>query len=234
MKVIIFCGGLGTRIGNETKKKPKPMIKILGIPILERIMTIFRNNGFKNFILATGYKSKVIEGYFKKKKRGGVEGVQCVYTGLKTNTGGRLLKLKDYINTDENFFVTYGDGLTNQNLKKLLKFHNLKNKVGTITVVRPTARFGVVTIKKNQLVSKFKEKATVNNGWINGGYFVFNKKIFSYIKNNEIFEKQPLERLVRKKQLVAFIHKGIWQCMDTQKDKKILIDLIKKKKFDVK
>jgi glucose-1-phosphate cytidylyltransferase len=229
MKVIIFCGGLGTRISNETQKKPKPMIKILGIPILERIMTIFSNNGFKNFILATGYKSELIERYFKKKKN-----VRCIYTGLKTSTGGRLLKLKDYINTDENFFVTYGDGLTNQNLKKLLKFHKLKNKVGTLTVVRPPARFGAVTIKKNQLVSTFKEKAKVNNGWINGGYFVFNKNIFSYIKNDEVFEKQPLERLVKNKQLAAFKHEGIWQCMDTQKDKKILIDLIKKKKFDVK
>ena len=229
MKVIIFCGGLGTRISNETQKKPKPMIKILGIPILERIMTIFSNNGFKNFILATGYKSELIERYFKKKKN-----VRCIYTGLKTSTGGRLLKLKDYINTDENFFVTYGDGLTNQNLKKLLKFHKLKNKVGTLTVVRPPARFGAVTLKKNQLVSTFKEKAKVNNGWINGGYFVFNKNIFSYIKNDEVFEKQPLERLVKNKQLAAFKHEGIWQCMDTQKDKKILIDLIKKKKFDVK
>jgi glucose-1-phosphate cytidylyltransferase len=226
MKVIIFCGGLGERIGNETKKIPKPMIKILGIPILERIMKIFSNNGFENFILATGYKSELIERYFKNKKN-----VRSVYTGLKTNTGGRLLKLKKYINTDEIFFVTYGDGLTNQNLKKLLKFHKLKNKVGTITVVRPPARFGEVTIKKNQLVSKFQEKPKLNNGWINGGYFVFNKNIFSYIKNNEIFERQPLERLVKKKQLAAFKHKGIWQCMDTQRDRKILINLVKKKKF---
>jgi glucose-1-phosphate cytidylyltransferase len=229
MKVIIFCGGLGTRFGNETKNKPKPLIKILGITILERIMNIFSNYGFKNFILATGYKSKLIERYFKKKKN-----IRCVYTGLKTNTGGRLLKLKKFINSDENFFVTYGDGLTNQNLKKLLKFHKLKNKAGTVTVVRPAARFGLVTIKKNQLVSKFKEKAKMDSGWINGGYFVFNKKIFSFIKKNEMLEKQPIERLVKKKQLAAFIHKGIWQCMDTQKEKEILIDLIKKKKFDSK
>jgi glucose-1-phosphate cytidylyltransferase len=226
MKVIIFCGGLGTRLGNETKKIPKPMIKILGIPILKRIMTIFRNNGFKNFILATGYKSKKIQKYFEN-----IKTVKCVYTGLKTNTGGRLLKLKKYINKDEIFFVTYGDGLTNQNLKKLLKFHKLKNKVGTLTVVRPPARFGEVTINTNKLVSKFQEKPKLNNGWINAGYFVFNKNVFSYIKNNEIFERQPLERLARKKQLAAFIHKGIWQCVDTQRDKKILIDLIKKRKL---
>jgi glucose-1-phosphate cytidylyltransferase len=226
MKVIIFCGGLGTRLGNETKKIPKPMIKILGIPILKRIMTIFRNNVFKNFILATGYKSKKIQKYFEN-----IKTVKCVYTGLKTNTGGRLLKLKKYINKDEIFFVTYGDGLTNQNLKKLLKFHKLKNKVGTLTVVRPPARFGEVTINTNKLVSKFQEKPKLNNGWINAGYFVFNKNVFSYIKNNEIFERQPLERLARKKQLAAFIHKGIWQCVDTQRDKKILIDLIKKRKL---
>jgi glucose-1-phosphate cytidylyltransferase len=226
MKVIIFCGGLGTRIGHETRKVPKPMIKILGIPLLEHIIRIFTNNGFKNFILATGYKSEVIRRYFKKKKN-----VRCVYTGLKTNTGGRLLKIKDYVKRDENFFVTYGDGLTNQDLKKLLKFHKIKNKVGTITVVRPPARFGMVNIKKNHLVSKFKEKGKTNEGWINGGYFVFNKNIFSYIRNNEIFEKQPLERLVKNKQLAAFKHRGIWQCMDTQRDKKILIDLIRKKKL---
>lgn len=227
MKVVIFCGGLGTRIGNETKKIPKPMIKILGIPIIERIIAIFRKNGFENFILATGYKSEIIKKYFNKKKLN----VRCVYTGLNTNTGGRLLKLKKYLNKDEDFFVTYGDGLTNQNLNKLLKFHKKKNKVGTLTIVRPPARFGEVTIKKNQLVSKFQEKSKVNYGWINGGYFIFNKNIFSYIKNNEIFERQPLERLVRKKQLAAFKHEGIWQCMDTQRDKKILIDLVKKKKF---
>lgn len=226
MKVIIFCGGLGTRLGNETIKNPKPMIKILGIPILVRIMSIFQNYGFNNFILATGYKHKKIERFFKKKKN-----IKCVDTGLKTNTGGRLLRLKKYINKNENFFVTYGDGLTNQNLSKLLKFHIQKKKIGTITIVRPPARFGEVNIDKNQLVSKFKEKPKLNNGWINGGFFVFNEKIFSNIKNNEIFEKQPLERLVKKKQLAAFMHKGIWQCMDTQKDKDFLIDLIRKKKL---
>lgn len=226
MKVIIFCGGLGTRFGDDTVKTPKPMIKILGIPILERIMSIFQKYGFNNFILATGYKYKKIERYFRKRKN-----VKCVYTGLKTNTGGRLLKLKKYINKNESFFLTYGDGLTNQNLIKQLKFHNKKKKVGTITIVRPPARFGEVTVKKNQLVSKFKEKPKLNDGWINGGFFIFNENIFSYIKNNEIFEKQPLERLVKKKQLAAFKHNGIWQCMDTQKDKEIIIDLISRKKL---
>ena len=228
MKAIIFCGGLGTRLGIETKRIPKPMVKIQGIPILERIINLFRKFGVKNFILATGYKSKIIENYFKKKKN--IE-VKCVFTGLYTNTGGRLLKLRKYIKKDEIFFVTYGDGLSDQNLKELIKFHISKKKIGTLTVVRPPARFGEVTIDKNRLVSKFQEKPRVNNGWINGGFFIFNKNIFSYIKKNEIFEKKPLERLVKKKQLVAFRHEGLWQCMDTQRDKKILIDLVKKRKF---
>ena len=116
-------------------------------------------------------------------------------------------------------------------MKQLIKFHISKKKIGTLTVVRPPARFGEVTIDKNRLVSKFQEKPRVNNGWINGGFFIFNKNIFSYIKKNEIFEKKPLERLVKKKQLVAFRHEGLWQCMDTQRDKKILIDLVKKRKF---
>ena len=229
MKVIIFCGGLGTRLGIETKKMPKPMVKIGGIPIIERIMNLFFKNGYNDFILATGYKSKVFEQYFKKKKK---FNVKCIFTGLKTNTGGRLMKLKKCIKTNEDFFLTYGDGLSNQNIKKLLKFHKHKKKIGTITVVRPPARFGEVTIKRNELVSKFLEKPTVNNGWINGGFFVFNKNIFTYIKNkNEIFEKEPLQRIVKKKQLSAFKHEGIWQCMDTPRDKKTLVDLVKNKKF---
>lgn len=229
MKVIIFCGGLGTRLGIETKNIPKPMVLIDKIPIVERVMNIFMRYGYDEFILATGYKSFVIEKYFKNKKN---LKVKCVYTGLKTNTGGRLLKLKKYINPNEDFFLTYGDGLSNQNLKKLFSIHKSKKKIGTITIVRPPARFGEVLVKKNDLVSQFKEKPNVNNGWINGGFFVFNAKIFSFIKKkNEIFEKEPLERLVKKKQLLAFKHRGIWQCMDTQRDKKKLVDLIKKKKL---
>lgn len=229
MKVIIFCGGLGTRLGIETKNIPKPMVLIDKIPIVERVMNSFMRYGYDEFILATGYKSFVIEKYFKNKKK---FKVKCVYTGLKTNTGGRLLKLKKYINPNEDFFLTYGDGLSNQNLKKLFSIHKSKKKIGTITIVRPPARFGEVLVKKNDIVSQFKEKPNVNNGWINGGFFVLNEKIFSFIrKKNEIFEKEPLERLVKKKQLLAFKHRGIWQCMDTQRDKKILLDLIKKKKL---
>ncbi len=229
MKVIIFCGGLGTRLGIETKNIPKPMVLIDKIPIVERVMNSFMRYGYDEFILATGYKSFVIEKYFKNKKK---FKVKCVYTGLKTNTGGRLLKLKKYIDPNEDFFLTYGDGLSNQNLKKLFSIHKSKKKIGTITIVRPPARFGEVLVKKNDIVSQFKEKPNVNNGWINGGFFVLNEKIFSFIrKKNEIFEKEPLERLVKKKQLLAFKHRGIWQCMDTQRDKKILLDLIKKKKL---
>lgn len=229
MKVIIFCGGLGTRIGEETKKIPKPMIKINSVPILERIINLFYKYGHNDFILATGYKSKIIENYFNKKKN---YNLQCIYTGLKTNTGGRLLKLKNYIKPGEDFFLTYGDGLSNQNLNNLIKFHKQKKKIGTITVVRPPARFGEVTLRKNSLVSNFEEKPKVRYGWINGGFFIFNQNIFKYLKKkNEVFEKTPLERLVKNKELSAFKHEGIWQCMDTQRDKKIISELVKKNKL---
>lgn len=228
MKVVILCGGLGTRIGIETKKIPKPMIKINGKPIIEHIIKIFLKNGFKEFILATGYKNKVIENYFKKKKYK----INCVYTGLRTNTGGRILKLKKYLINEKNFFVTYGDGISNQNLKKTYRQHIKSFKIGTITVVRPPARFGEVNIDKKKIVKKFKEKPKVENGWINGGFFIFSPKIFSFIKNkNEIFEKYPLERLVKKRQLSAYEHTDLWQCMDTPRDKAAIAKLLKKHNF---
>ena len=151
MKVIIFCGGLGTRLGNETIKNPKPMIKILGIPILVRIMSIFQNYGFNNFILATGYKSKIIEKYYKNKKN-----IKCIFTGKDTMTGGRLLRLKKYFNKNENFLMTYGDGLSNQNINNLLKFHIKHKKIATLTSVKPPARFGEVFIKGSR-VTKFDQ-----------------------------------------------------------------------------
>jgi glucose-1-phosphate cytidylyltransferase len=225
MKIIILCGGLGTRLGLETKMTPKPMVKIGGKPILEHIINIYTKYGFKHFILALGYKGKIIQEYFKNNSN-----IKCVNTGLKSNTGARLYKLKKYFNENENFMLTYGDGLSNQNIKKLLNFHIKHKKIGTITAVRPPARFGEVIIKKKILVDKFQEKPRVSSSWINGGFFVFNYKIFNYINDtNEIFEYGPLVRLVKAKQLTAYKHKGFWQCMDTPRDRKLLDKIIRSK-----
>jgi len=225
MKVVILCGGLGSRLGEETKSLPKPMVKIGGKPIVCHIMDIYKFYGFNDFILATGYKKNVIEKYFKKKRN-----VRCVYTGKKSMTGGRLLRLKKFLCKDENFLLTYGDGLTNQNIKKLYKFHLKHKKIATMTVVKPIARFGEVFLSGIN-VKKFEEKPQLNQNWINGGFFVFNSKIFNFIKNdNTMLEREPIINLVKKKEIIAYKHKKFWQCMDTMRDKKILLTMLKKKK----
>jgi len=225
MKVVILCGGYGSRLAEETRLIPKPMVKIGSRPIIDHIMKIYKFYGFNTFILATGYKSKIIEKYFKNKKN-----VKCVYTGKNTFTGGRLLKLKKFFKKNENFLFTYGDGLTNQNLKKLLKFHLKHKKIATLTSVKPTARFGEIFLKGNR-VTKFEEKPQLKNNWINGGFFVFNFKIFNFISGSQtMLEREPLSTLSKKKQLMAYRHKGFWQCMDTMRDKNILKKMWKEKK----
>ncbi len=217
LKVVILCGGIGSRLAEETKLIPKPMVKIGKIPIINHIIKIYEKNGFKNFILATGYKSNIIRQHFKNKKN-----IKCIFTGDNTLTGGRLLRLKNYFKKNENFMLTYGDGLTNQNLKKLLKFHLKHKKIATLTAVKPPARFGALTLKFDQVL-KFEEKPQLNQNWINGGFFVFNYKIFSYIAGDKIMlERKPIISLVKKKQLMAYKHFGFWQCMDTVRDKKLL------------
>lgn len=222
MKVVILCGGLGSRLAEETKIIPKPMVRIGRKPILQYIIEYFQAFGLYEFILATGYKHKIIEKYYSQNKK-----VNCVFTGKNTMTGGRLLRLKNYFNKNENFLLTYGDGLTNQNLNDLIKFHLKHKKIATLTAVRPPVRFGEIKINKNKIKS-FREKPQVTSGWINGGFFVFNKKIFDYIENdNTMLEKEPLEKLVKKGQLMAYKHYGFWQCMDTLRDKIFLNKLIK-------
>ena len=217
MKVIILCGGVGSRLAEETKLIPKPMVKIGNLPIVSHIIKIYEHYGFNEFILAAGYKSSILEKYFKKKKN-----VKCIYTGKNTQTGGRLLKLKKFFKIGENFMFTYGDGLTNQNLKKLLRFHLKHKKIATMTTVKPPARFGEVFLKGNY-VKKFEEKPQLNNNWINGGFLVLNYKIFSFISGDKIMlERQPLNRLTKLRQLMAYKHSGFWQCMDTMRDKNIL------------
>ena len=182
MKVVILCGGLGSRLADETKLKPKPMVKIGNKPILSHITEIYERNGFREFIFALGYKGHVIRKYYLKKKL--KSKISLVDTGKNTLTGGRLLRLKKYFEEGENFMLTYGDGLTNQNLKKLLNFHLKHKKVATMTAVRPLVRFGEIALKQNQ-VKDFQEKPQSTKGWINGGFFVFNYKIFDFIKNDQ-------------------------------------------------
>ena len=225
MKVVILAGGLGTRMSELTKTIPKPMVKIKDKPILIHIMEHFKKAGFNQFYIALGYKGNIIRKYFKKNKF--KWNVKLVETGKNTMTGGRLKRIKKYLN-NESFFMTYGDGISNVNLRKLLNFHLKKKKMATLTAVRPPARFGSIKIKGNT-VKVFKEKSKLDEGWINGGFFVFEPSIFKYIKNDKTYlEKEPLEIISKKKQLLAYKHYGFWQCMDTKRDKDLIEKILKK------
>jgi len=215
-KVVILAGGFGTRLSEYTKKIPKPMVKINNKPILVHIMEHYVSYGFNNFYIALGYKGKVIKDYFKNKKFKWK--INLINTGLKTMTGGRLKRLKKFIG-NETFFMTYGDGLSDVNLKKLINFHKKNNKLVTLTAVRPPARFGAIKINGNK-VKTFKEKDKMDEGWINGGFFVMDPKFLNYIKDDGTFlEREPLEKATSLNQLMAFKHRGFWQCMDSKKDK---------------
>ena len=198
------------------------MIKILGKPIIHRIIDHFGSYGHKEFYIATGYKSEVIKSYFKnfnsKKYK-----INLINTGKNTMTGGRLKRLKKYLG--ETFLMTYGDGLSSVNVNKLVKFHKKNKKMITLTAVRPPARFGAIKIIGNN-VKYFREKNSLDEGWINGGFFVVEPKFIKYIRNDKTYlEKEPFEKMTKKKQLVAFKHKGFWQCMDTLRDKNYLNSL---------
>ena len=228
MKVVILAGGKGSRISFYTQKIPKPMIRIGNIPLLVHIMNIYRFYGFNDFIVAAGYKSKVIKDYFLKNKKN--KNIKVVQTGVNSMTGERILKLKKFLNKEENFLLTYGDGVTNLNINKVLKFHVKHKKIATVTAVRPPVKFGELTIGKNDNVKKFVEKPQLNKGWINGGFFVLNKKIFKYLRgNNLVFEKKPLSNLSKDGELKAYMHDGYWKCMDNLKEKNSLEKIFKKK-----
>jgi len=228
MKVVLLAGGFGTRLSEYTKTIPKPMINIGGKPMLLYIMKQYAKYGFKDFYIALGYKGELIKKFFSKKFFDW--NINLVETGMDTMTGGRLKRLKNYIGK-ETFMMTYGDGLSNVNLKKLLKFHKKNNKLVTLTAVRPPARFGVIKFK-GHCVSYFKEKSKLDEGWINGGFFVIDPEFLKFIKNdNTYLEREPLEKVTRKKQLVAFKHKGFWQCMDTKRDKDKLNEILNSKKI---
>ena len=199
LKVVILAGGLGTRLSEHTRTIPKPMVKINNKPIISHIIKCYLKFGFKDFIIALGYKGHVIENFFKKNKLN--INVQLVDTGAKTMTGGRLKRLKQHIGS-ETFLLTYGDGVANINLKRLISFHKKNNNSVTLTAVRPPARFGGIKIN-GQKVKYFKEKSKLDEGWINGGFFVMEPEIFKYIKNDKtILERYPLEKSASLKSLV--------------------------------
>lgn len=226
MKIVILAGGKGTRLSEYTKIIPKPMVKIGSKPILEHIIDYYSKFGFKEFIIASGYKHSIIKDYFKKKKSVKID---VINTGIETLTGSRLKKLKNELK--HTFMLTYGDGLSNINLKKLLEFHKKSKKKITLTAVHPPARFGELTIVKNT-VSRFKEKPQLQNGWINGGFFVVEPEFLEFIgSKNVMLERSPLIKAVKTKNLGAYKHTGFWFCMDTLRDKKVLESLIKNKKL---
>ena len=228
MKVVILAGGFGTRLSEYTKTIPEPMININGKPMLLYIMKLYAKHGFKNFYIALGYRGKIIKKFFNKKFFDW--NINLIETGKNTMTGGRLKRLKKYVG-NETFMMTYGDGLSNVNLKKLLKFHKKNKKLVTLTAVRPPARFGALKLKGHN-VNYFKEKSQLDEGWINGGFFVMEPKFLKFIKNdNTYLEREPLEQMTKKRQLIAFKHEGFWQCMDTKRDKDKLDKILKSKKF---
>ena len=225
MKIVILAGGFGTRISEYTKKIPKPMVMVNKKPIIVHIMEHYSKYGFNDFVIALGYKGSVIKNYFKKKKFNWK--IVLVDTGLKTMTGGRLKRLKKILGKDS-FFMTYGDGISDIDLNKLLKFHKKNKKLVTLTAVRPPARFGAIKLVGNK-VKLFKEKHKIHEGWINGGFFVIEPSFLSYIEDDNTFlEREPLETAGKKGQLYAFRHNGFWQCMDTKRDKEYLEEILKR------
>ncbi|MBN1999841.1 glucose-1-phosphate cytidylyltransferase [candidate division KSB1 bacterium] len=244
MKVVILAGGLGSRLSEETEQKPKPMIKVGDKPILWHIMHIYAAQGFREFIIALGYKGEIIKHYFWDYHRvrhdvsielatgkvtvydRGAEDwiVHLVDTGIKTETGGRMKRLKNWLK-DETFMLTYGDGLANIDLGLLLKKHRSHGKIATVTAVRPPSRFGGLTLDGDRVFS-FIEKPQIGEGWINGGFFVFQPGILDYLPDDQtVLEKEPLEKLAAEGELFAYQHTDFWQCMDTMRDVRLLNSL---------
>lgn len=245
MKVVILAGGLGTRISEETDMKPKPMIEIGGKPILWHIMKLYSNYGFNDFIVCLGYKGYFIKEWFANyslhmsdvtidMQSGNINvhqnyaepwKVTLIDTGDNTMTGGRVKRIKDYVG-DDTFMLTYGDGVSDINIKKLLEFHKNHGKAATITAVQPTGRYGALDLDDNDSVIAFEEKPKGDGAWINGGFFVLEPNIFNYIDGDGIIlEREPLEGLAADSDLVAYKHAGFWQPMDTLRDKKHLEEL---------
>lgn len=222
MQVVILAGGFGTRLAEETDLIPKPMVRIGNIPILQHIMNYYSEFGHRDFVVALGYKAEVIVDYFATAKN--LEyNINLADTGIDTSTGGRIKMLENEL--DDEFMLTYGDGLSNVNIDDLLNHHQKFGKIATVTAVRPPARFGTIEIT-NGVVTKFAEKDPQDAGWINGGFFCLNKKICQFISDSNIsFESEPLNHLVRIQELSAYEHHDWWQPMDTLRDKRTLESL---------
>jgi glucose-1-phosphate cytidylyltransferase len=225
VKVIIIAGGLGTRIAEETEDKPKPMVLINDKPIIWHLMNIFCLQGLSDFIISTGYKSEVIENWVQNNQildsNSKEMNIKIINTGLNTQTGGRITEVMKTL-TEEKVIATYGDGLANISIKKLLEFHASHGKLATVTAVRPPARFGYMKIENNK-VTHFGEKQQSDEGWINGGFFVLNSKVVDYVESlHEPFETGALVKLANESNLMAYHHKGYWQPMDTLREKREL------------
>jgi glucose-1-phosphate cytidylyltransferase len=244
MKAVILAGGLGTRITEETHLKPKPMIEIGGMPLLWHIMKTYSFHGINDFVICCGYKGYVIKEYFANyflhmsdvtfdmkqntmdvhKKSAEPWKVTLVDTGLDTMTGGRLKRVKKYVE-NETFCFTYGDGLSDLSIRDLIDHHNKQKTLSTVTAVQPPGRFGALNIEKNKIIS-FEEKPSGDGSWINGGYFVLEPGIFDYVENDQtVWERQPLETLAKDCQLSVHKHKGYWNAVDTLRDKNHMQDL---------
>lgn len=242
MKVVILAGGFGTRLSEYTKLVPKPMVEIGNKPILWHIMNHYARFGYKEFIIALGYKGEVIKNYFLQYyalnndftmdlSDGRIQyinerpldwKVSLVDTGANSMTGGRILRLKELIG-GEDFMVTYGDAVSDVNIGKLVDAYKASGRLAMVTAVHPTARFGELQIDDDLYVREFKEKPQINQGWINGGFFVLSPKVFDYIRDDStVFEREPLEKLARDGELKTYLHEGFWQCMDTARDRDYL------------
>ena len=227
MKVVLLAGGLGTRISEYTKTIPKPMIPVGGKPIIHHIMQFYSNYGHKDFYIALGYKGEVIRNYFQKTTTGW--NINLIDTGPNSMTGGRVKRMEKLIGM-ETFMLTYGDGLSNIDINQLISFHKKHKKTITVSAVRPPARFGALKLK-GEKVSYFKEKSKLDEGWINGGFFVMEPEFLKFIKSdNTYLEREPLEKISKKRELTAFRHEGFWQCMDTKRDKDLLNKILNSKK----
>ena len=248
MKVVILAGGRGTRISEESVLKPKPMIEIGGMPILWHIMKIYSFYGFHEFVICCGYKGQMIKDYFihyylhqsdstfsladqaviVHENYAEPWKVTLANTGLNTLTAGRILKVKDYIDDDE-FMLTYGDGVSDVNIHKLIEFHHTNGKIATITTTQPPGRFGAIKIdKETNQVKGFKEKAKADQAWVNAGFMVLNRKIFDYLGDgSEMLEAGPLETVAQDGEMTAYKHEGFWSPMDTMRDKEYLEELWK-------
>jgi glucose-1-phosphate cytidylyltransferase len=245
MKAVILAGGFGSRLSEETVIRPKPMVEIGGKPILWHIMNIFATHGVNEFIIALGYKAEYIKEYFlnfyainnnlsidlatgKTTIHDGKQPKWCIHlvdTGLHTQTGGRLKRLREWLDQEEIFLFTYGDGVADLDIKALLQFHLAHGKLATVTTVRPPARFGRIAFEADR-VTNFYEKTEASEGWINGGFFVLHPRAIDYIAGDDIsWEREPVERLAQDGQLMGYQHAGFWSCMDTLKEKHMLEEL---------